>query len=113
MSLFIVNQQKTKTKKLESCIEIKHNIDFNPNNFKAIEQPKYVNSSILIDGEVFGTYTTKEQTNKVFNEINKSIITEWQKKAQPSSTAKGSVKTEIVETDVVYEMPQDIDSPLP
>lgn len=130
MSLFILNQQKTKTKKLESCIEIKHNIDFNPNNFKAIEQPKYVNSSILIDGEIFGTYSTKEKANEVYVKINqefknsnKLIVSQQSpavkqkdvesiKKAiknEDTIVASAGNKVEYLNIDLLFEMPKDIE----
>ena len=112
MSLFIVSQNKKQIKKLTDSIEIKDNIQFNPNNPNGIEQPKYISSSIYIDGQNFGTYSSQEETIKVVQEIKQELEKKQEYKKQPSSKAKENKNVDNepavkgVEIDVVYEMPQ-------
>ena len=112
MSLFIVSQNKKQIKKLTDSIEIKDNIEFNPNNPNGIEQPKYVNSSIFVDGLNFGTYASQEQAIKVVQEIKQEIEKSVEPKSKPSLKAKENKNTDNepavkgVEIDVVYEMPK-------
>lgn len=121
MSLFIVSQNKKQIKKLTDSIEIKDNIQFNPNNPNGIEQPKYISSSIYVDGINFGTYNSQEETIKIVQEIkqelerskiiyNKSIY------GEPKSKVSLKANKDIIDSsepyikgldvDVVYEMPQ-------
>ena len=116
MSLFIVSQNKKQIKKLTDSIEIKDNIQFNPNNPNGIEQPKYISSSIFVDGQCFATYSTEEQAIKIVGEIkqelekNKKVIVE--PKSKPSLKAnKDTVESNEpyikgLDVDIVYEMPQ-------
>lgn len=116
MSLFIVSQNKKQIKKLTDSIEIKNNIKFNPNDFNGIKEPKYISSSIFVDGQCFATYSTEEQAIKIVQEIkqeiekNKKVIVE--PKSKPSLKAKENKNADNeptvkgVEIDVVYEMPK-------
>lgn len=116
MSLFIVSQNKKQIKKLTDSIEIKDNIEFNPNNPNGIKEPKYISSSIYVDGQCFATYSTEEQAIKVVQEIkqelekNKKVIVE--PKSKPSLKANKDIIDSSepyikgLEIDVVYEMPQ-------
>lgn len=116
MSLFIVSQNKRQIKKLTDSIEIKDNIQFNPNNPNGIKEPKYVSSSIFVDGINFGTYASQEQAIKIVQEIkqelekNKKVIVE--PKSKPSSKANKDIIDSSepyikgLEIDIVYEMPQ-------
>ena len=116
MSLFIVSQNKKQIKKLTDSIEIKDNIEFNPNNPNGIEQPKYISSSIYVDGLCFATYSTEEQAIKIVQEIkqelekNKKVIVE--PKSKPSLKANKDIIDSSepyikgLEIDIVYEMPQ-------
>lgn len=116
MSLFIVSQNKKQIKKLTDSIEIKDNIQFNPNNPNSIEQPKYVSSSIYVDGQNFGTYNSQEEAIKIVGEIkqelekNKKVIVE--PKSKPSLKANKDIIDSSepyikgLEIDIVYEMPQ-------
>ena len=112
MSLFIVSQNKKQIKKLTDSIEIKDNIEFNPNNPNGIQEPKYVSSSIFVDGINFGTYASQEQAIKVVQEIKQEIEKKQEQKKQPSSKAKENKNADNepavkgVEIDVVYEMPK-------
>lgn len=116
MSLFIVSQNKKQIKKLTNSIEIKDNIQFNPNNPNGIEQPKYISSSIYVDGINFGTYNSQEEAIKIVGEIkqelekNKKVIVE--PKSKPSLKANKDIIDSSepyikgLEIDIVYEMPQ-------
>lgn len=116
MSLFIVSQNKKQIKKLTDSIEIKDNIQFNPNNPNGIEQPKYISSSIYVDGINFGTYNSQEEAIKIVGEIkqelekNKKVIVE--PKSKPSLKANKDIIDSSepyikgLEIDIVYEMPQ-------
>ena len=116
MSLFIVSQNKKQIKKLTDSIEIKDNIEFNPNNPNGIQEPKYVSSSIFVDGINFGTYNSQEQAIKVVQEIKQEIEKKQEQKKQPSSKAKdlkdivltkdNEAYIKGLDVDVVYEMPQ-------
>ena len=112
MSLFIVSQNKKQIKKLNDSIEIKDNIEFNPNNPNGIQEPKYVSSSIYVDGINFGTYASQEQAIKVVQEIRQKLLNKTEQKKQPSSKAKENKNVDNepavkgVEIDVVYEMPK-------
>ena len=118
MSLFIVSQNKKQIKKLTDSIEIKDNIQFNPNNPNGIKQPKYVNSSILVDGLNFGTYASQEQAIKIVQEIQQELEKKQEQKKQPSSKAKdlkdivltkdNEAYIKGLDVDVVYEMPKNI-----
>lgn len=116
MSLFIVSQNKKQIKKLTDSIEIKDNIQFNPNNPNGIEQPKYISSSIYVDRQNFGTYNSQEEAIKIVGEIkqelekNKKVIVE--PKSKPSLKANKDIIDSSepyikgLEIDIVYEMPQ-------
>lgn len=118
MSLFIVSQNKKQIKKLTDSIEIKDNIQFNPNNPNGIQEPKYVSSSIFVDGINFGTYASQEQAMKIVQEIKKllepKVIAET--KRQLSLKAKATKEDAIInadepyikglDVDCVYEMPK-------
>lgn len=116
MSLFIVSQNKKQIKKLTDSIEIKDNIQFNPNNPNSIEQPKYISSSIYVDGQNFGTYNSQEEAIKIVQEIkqelekNKKVIVE--PKSKPSLKANKDIIDSSepyikgLDIDIVYEMPQ-------
>ena len=116
MSLFIVSQNKKQIKKLTDSIEIKDNIQFNPNNPNGIQEPKYISSSIYVDGQNFGTYNSQEEVIKIVGEIkqelekNKKVIVE--PKSKPSLKAnKDTVESNEpyikgLDVDIVYEMPQ-------
>ena len=118
MSLFIVSQNKKQIKKLTDSIEIKDNIEFNPNNPNGIQEPKYVSSSIYVDGQCFGTYSTEEQAIKVGQEIKQKLATKIiaETKNNISSKAKDLKDNALtkdneayikgLDVDVVYEMPQ-------
>lgn len=116
MSLFIVSQNKKQIKKLTDSIEIKDNIEFNPNNPNGIQEPKYVSSSIFVDGINFGTYNSQEQAIKVVQEIKQEIEKKQEQKKQPSSKAKdlkdivltkdNEAYIKGLDVDVVYEMPK-------
>ena len=112
MSLFIVSQNKKQIKKLTDSIEIKNNIKFNPNDFNGIKEPKYISSSIYVDGQCFATYSTEEQAIKVVQEIKQELEKSVEQKAKPSSKAKENKNADNepavkgVEIDVVYEMPK-------
>lgn len=112
MSLFIVSQNKKQIKKLTNNIEIKDNIEFNPNNPNGIQEPKYVSSSIFVDGINFGTYASQEQAIKIVQEIKQELSKSVESKSKPSSKAKENKNADNepavkgVEIDVVYEMPQ-------
>lgn len=116
MSLFIVSQNKKQIKKLTDSIEIKDNIQFNPNNPNSIEQPKYISSSIYVDGQNFGTYNSQEETIKIVQEIKQELLKKAEQKKQPSLKAK-EIKGDALsngnepyikglDIDIVYEMPQ-------
>lgn len=116
MSLFIVSQNKKQIKKLTDSVEIKNNIKFNPNDFNGIKEPKYVSSSIYVDGLCFATYSTEEQAIKIVQEIkqelekNKKVIVE--PKSKPSLKANKDIIDSSepyikgLDIDIVYEMPQ-------
>lgn len=118
MSLFIVSQNKKQIKKLTDSIEIKDNIEFNPNNPNGIQEPKYVSSSIFVDGINFGTYNSQEQAIKIVQEIKKllepKVVAET--KRQSSLKAKVTKEDAIInadepyikglDVDCVYEMPK-------
>ena len=123
MSLFIVSQNKKQIKKLTDSIEIKDNIQFNPNNPNGIEQPKYISSSIYVDGQNFGTYNSQEEAIKIVGEIKKFIAgkTVVKDKIIPSKLRKealeyqfskstvfidDNVDVKSIDIDCVYEMPQ-------
>ena len=112
MSLFIVSQNKKQIKKLTDSIEIKDNIEFNPNNPNGIELPKYISSSIYVDGQNFGTYNSQEEAIKIVQEIKQELLKKDEPKKQPSSKAKENKNADNeptvkgVELDVVYEMPK-------
>lgn len=112
MSLFIVSQNKKQIKKLTDSIEIKNNIKFNPNDFNGIKEPKYISSSIYVDGQCFATYSTEEQAMKIFEKIKQELEKSVEQKAKPSSKAKENKNADNepavkgVEIDVVYEMPK-------
>lgn len=112
MSLFIVSQNKKQIKKLINSIEIKDNIEFNPNNPNGIQEPKYVSSSIYVDGINFGTYNSQEQAIKVVQEIKQELSKSAEPKSKPSLNAKENKNTDNepavkgVDIDVVYEMPK-------
>ena len=116
MSLFIVSQNKKQIKKLTDSIEIKDNIQFNPNNPNGIQEPKYVSSSIFVDGINFGTYNSQEQAMKIFEEIKQELLKKDEQKKQQSSKAKEIKDNALsnsnepyikgLEIDCVYEMPQ-------
>ena len=116
MSLFIVSQNKKQIKKLTDSIEIKDNIQFNPNNPNGIEQPKYISSSIYVDGQNFGTYNSQEETIKIVQEIKQELLKKAEQKKQPSLKAKEIKDNALsngyepyikgLDVDVVYEMPQ-------
>lgn len=121
MSLFIVSQNKKQIKKLTDSIEIKNNIKFNPNDFNGIKEPKYISSSIYVDGQCFATYSTEEQTIKIVQEIkqelenskniyNKSIYGEPKSKvslkANKDTVESNEPYIKGLDVDIVYEMPQ-------
>ena len=123
MSLFIVSQNKKQIKKLTDSIEIKDNIEFNPNNPNGIQEPKYVSSSIFVDGINFGTYNSQEETIKIVQEIKKFIAGKTVVKDKTfysklrkeeleyqfsKSTAfiDDNVDVKSIDIDCVYEMPQ-------
>ena len=112
MSLFIVSQNKKQIKKLTDSIEIKDNIEFNPNNPNGIQEPKYVSSSIFVDGINFGTYNSQEQAIKIVQEIQQELSKSIEPKSKPSLKAKENKNADNepavkgVEIDVVYEMPK-------
>ena len=121
MSLFIVSQNKKQIKKLTNSIEIKDNIEFNPNNPNGIQEPKYVSSSIFVDGINFGTYASQEQAIKIVQEIkqelekskniyNKSIYGEPKSKvslkANKDTVESNEPYIKGLDVDIVYEMPQ-------
>ena len=116
MSLFIVSQNKKQIKKLTDSIEIKDNIQFNPNNPNGIQEPKYVSSSIYVDGINFGTYNSQEQAIKIVQEIKQELSKSIEPKSKPSLKAKTTKEDAIInadepyikglDVDVVYEMPQ-------
>lgn len=119
MSLFIVSQNKKQIKKLTDSIEIKDNIQFNPNNPNGIEQPKYISSSIYIDGQNFGTYNSQEEAIKIVQEIQQELSKSIEPKSKPSLKAKENKNADKeskntdngpavkgVEIDVVYEIPK-------
>ena len=121
MSLFIVSQNKKQIKKLTDSIEIKNNIKFNPNDFNGIKEPKYISSSIYVDGQCFATYSTEEQAIKVVQEIkqelekskniyNKSIYGEPKSKvslkANKDTVESNEPYIKGLDVDIVYEMPQ-------
>ena len=116
MSLFIVSQNKKQIKKLTDSIEIKDNIEFNPNNPNGIQEPKYVSSSIFVDGLNFGTYASQEQAIKIVQEIKQELLKKDEPKKQPSLKAKEIKDNALsngnepyikgIEIGCVYEMPQ-------
>lgn len=112
MSLFIVSQNKKQIKKLTNSIEIKDNIEFNPNNPNGIQEPKYVSSSIFVDGLNFGTYVSQEQAIKIVQEIKQELEKSIEPNNKPSLKAKENKNADNepavkgVEIDVVYEMPK-------
>ena len=119
MSLFIVSQNKKQIKKLTNSIEIKDNIEFNPNNPNGIQEPKYVSSSIFVDGINFGTYASQEQAIKVVQEIKQELSKSVEHKTKSSLRVKENKNADKeskntdnepavkgVEIDVVYEMPK-------
>lgn len=116
MSLFIVSQNKKQIKKLTDSIEIKDNIQFNPNNPNGIEQPKYISSSIYVDGQNFGTYNSQEEAIKIVQEIKQELLKKAEQKKQPSLKAKEIKDNALsnsnepyikgLDVDSVYEMPQ-------
>lgn len=116
MSLFIVSQNKKQIKKLTDSIEIKDNIQFNPNNPNGIEQPKYISSSIYVDGQNFGTYNSQEEAIKIVGEIKQELLKKAEQKKQPSLKAKEIKDNALsnsnepyikgLDVDSVYEMPQ-------
>ena len=112
MSLFIVSQNKKQIRKLTDSIEIKDNIEFNPNNPNGIQEPKYVSSSIFVDGINLGTYNSQEQAIKIVQEIKQELSKSIEPKSKPSLKAKENKNADNepavkgVEIDVVYEMPQ-------
>ena len=114
MSLFIVSQNKKQIKKLTDSIEIKDNIEFNPNNPNGIQEPKYISSSIYVDGQNFGTYNSQEETIKIVQEIKQELEKSVEPKSKPSLKAKENKNADNepavkgIEIDVVYEMPQNI-----
>ena len=125
MSLFIVSQNKKQIKKLTDSIEIKDNIEFNPNNPNGIQEPKYVSSSIFVDGINFGTYASQEQAIKIVQEIKKFIAGKTVVKDKifhsklrkeeleyqfSKSTAfiDDNVDVKSIDIDCVYEMPQNM-----
>ena len=121
MSLFIVSQNKKQIKKLTDSIEIKNNIKFNPNDFNGIKEPKYISSSIYVDGQCFATYSTEEQAIKIVQEIKQELEKNAEQKIKPSSKAKENKNIDKesknndnepavkgVEIDVIYEMPQNM-----
>lgn len=121
MSLFIVSQNKKQIKKLTNNIEIKDNIEFNPNNPNGIQEPKYVSSSIFVDGLNFGTYDSQEQAIKIVQEIQQELVKSVEPKSKPYLKAKENKNADKeskntdngpavkgVELDVVYEMPQNM-----
>lgn len=116
MSLFIVSQNKKQIKKLTDSIEIKDNIQFNPNNPNGIEQPKYISSSIYVDGINFGTYNSQEEAIKIVGEIKQELEKNKKVIAEPKSKPSLKANKDIIdssepyikglEIDIVYEMPQ-------
>lgn len=120
MSLFIVSQNKKQIKKLTDSIEIKDNIQFNPNNPNGIEQPNYISSSIYVDGQNFGTYNSQEEAIKIVQEIKQKLATKIiaETKNNISSKAKDLKDNALtkdneayikgLDIDVVYEMPQNM-----
>ena len=116
MSLFIVSQNKKQIKKLTDSIEIKDNIQFNPNNPNGIEQPKYISSSIYVDGQNFGTYNSQEEAIKIVGEIKQELLKKDEPKKQLSSKAKEIKDNALsnsnepyikgLDVDIVYELPQ-------
>lgn len=116
MSLFIVSQNKKQIKKLTDSVEIKDNIQFNPNNPNGIEQPKYISSSIYVDGQNFGTYNSQEEAIKIVQEIKQELLKKAEQKKQLSSKAKEIKDNALsnsnepyikgLDVDIVYEMPQ-------
>ena len=116
MSLFIVSQNKKQIKKLTNSIEIKDNIQFNPNNPNCIEQPNYVSSSIYVDGINFGTYNSQEEAIKIVQEIkqelerNKKVIVEPKSKvslkANKDTVESNEPYIKGLDVDIVYELPQ-------
>ena len=116
MSLFIVSQNKKQIKKLTNNIEIKDNIEFNPNNPNGIQEPKYVSSSIYVDGINFGTYNSQEEAIKIVEEIKQELLKKAEQKKQSSLKAKEIKDNAVsngnepyikgIEIDCVYEMPQ-------
>ena len=118
MSLFIVSQNKKQIKKLTDSVEIKNNIKFNPNDFNGIKEPKYISSSIYVDGQCFATYSTEEQAIKIVQEIQQELSKGIEPKSKPSLKAKATKEDAIInadepyikglDVDVVYEMPQNM-----
>ena len=125
MSLFIVSQNKRQIKKLTDSIEIKDNIEFNPNNPNGFQIPKYVSSSIFVDGLNFGTYASQEQAIKVVGEMKKfiagktivkdKIISSKARKDEleyqfSKSTAfiDDNIDIKSIDIDCVYEMPNNM-----
>ena len=118
MSLFIVSQNKKQIKKLTDSIEIKNNIKFNPNDFNGIKEPKYISSSIYVDGQCFATYSTEEQAIKIVQEIQQELSKSIEQKAKPSLKAKEIKDNALsngnepyikgLDIDIVYEMPQNM-----
>lgn len=112
MGIYIVSQNKKQIKKLTDSIEIKDNIEFNPNNPNGIQEPKYVSSSIYVDGINFGTYASQEQAIKVVQEIKQELSKSVEPKSKPYLKAKENKNADNepavkgVEIDVVYEMPK-------
>lgn len=116
MRLFIVSQNKKQIKKLTDSIEIKDNIQFNPNNPNGIEQPKYISSSIFVDGINFGTYNSQEEAIKIVQEIKQEFSKSVEPKSKPSLKAKEIKDNALsngnepyikgLDVDSVYEMPQ-------
>ena len=116
MSLFIVSQNKKQIKKLTNNIEIKDNIEFNPNNPNGIKEPKYISSSIYVDGQCFATYSTEEQAIKIVQEIKQELEKSVEPKSKPSLKAKDLKDNALtkdneayikgLDIDCVYEMPQ-------
>ena len=118
MSLFIVSQNKKQIKKLTDSIEIKNNIKFNPNDFNGIKEPKYISSSIYVDGQCFATYSTEEQAIKIVQEIQQELSRSAEHKTKSSLRAKEIKDNALsngnepyikgLDIDIVYEMPQNM-----
>ena len=116
MRLFIVSQNRRQIKKLTDSIEIKDNIQFNPNNPNGIEQPKYISSSIYVDGINFGTYNSQEEAIKIVQEIKQELSKSVEPKSKPYLKAKEIKDNALsnsnepyikgLDVDCVYEMPQ-------